>query len=921
MKTTCLRSLTALSPRRSEMVLQTHSDGTGRLIRSVRSRSAGSLRAGLRALVAGTGLLLATERSVTAAAAETFVIARGGDAKADLVVLPASGKAAEQAIGDLAASLKTMTGATFRRQTEPQTTPCIVVGLASEWARLTQDTEPVERLATSGPESFLLRSTPTALFILGRDAGGASHGVYTLLHDLGCRWYFLTRDWEVIPRQPDVAVSVNRVEGPALRVRILSNGAGAGSSLRQFEAWCRRNRLGSAYGSQAVSHSYARYVPKTLFKEHPEYFAWVSRDGLSQGTQQNGNQPCTTDPTVVALVTNGVLAYLRQHQANMGTAPPLVSVSPNDGTPDMCRCARCTAVGNYGDCALLLANQAAVAIHAEFPDTLVGFLAYGRAGAPPINIKQAHPNVLVSVATGFNWKTSVPRLIEQWPQIAGHVTLYEYYAINQWGAKLPDNTMPTVDYIAQTIRTWHSMGLEGINGEMENDWASCGHRFWAFAELAWNPALGSDAIMNDFLSRCWGPASEPMRCYYERWETGQKATPRVLRLALRDLEDAARRAASSPDVARRVDQMSLYLYWHLLSREFQRTTDEEARSRIAEEGDLFQYRWREAFMLQFPGALYSIDRPTRSGFTPADAVALRTAALQRFLAGAGPDIDLRTKWPVDLAPLRSAGSGATRASIIRDDGFVSEASYVFRATADELVEIVFEPGPESRPVGATPVVAPMPAPVDGVERDPMVMDDTSAERMSRLQLWFLGPDGRRLAFVTERNPIPSGAQALRFEFRAPQAGLYRLNARVMKGGLRADFADRPHVMVAELKPGKNVLRLSRDANGAAVAADRTPTGARYYFFVPSGIRCFQVAAVAPGRKQVSVTLQTLAGRFAGKHMVEPDTECLVDVPDGLDGTVWSLATDSGHVQIALSGVPPYVANHPDDLLVPASMTH
>lgn len=864
-------------------------------------------------------LVLAGSCIVSSAASE-FIVARHGQAAASLVLLPNSGKAAEQAASDLAAALKTMTGAAMPRETVPQKTPCIVVGLASEWARLTGDQEPAKRLERAAPESFLLRSTPTALLILGRDANGASHGVYTLLHDLGCRWYFITRDWEVIPRQSDVTVNTDRIEGPALRVRILSNGAGAGPSLRQFEAWSRRNRLGSAYGSQAVSHSYARYVPKTLFKEHPEYFAWVSKDGLTQGTEQNGNQPCTTHPAVVALVTNGVLNYLRQHQASAGEAPPIVSVSPNDGTPDMCRCARCMAVGNYGDCALLLANQAAEAIHAEFPDTVVGFLAYGRAGMPPVNVKRAHPNVLASVAAGFNWKTSVPRLIEQWPGIARHVTIYEYYAINQWGAKLPDNTMPTVDYLARTLRTWHSQGLEGINGEMENDWASCGLRFWAFAELAWNPELGSDAVMDDFLTRCWGPAAGPMRRYYERWETGQKATPRVLRLALRDLDEAARLSASTPEVARRVDQMSLYLYWHLLSREFQRATDEDVRNQIALEGDLFQYRWRDAFMLQFSGSLYNIDRPTRIGFTSAEVAALRTAAVQRFLAGAGPDIDLRSQWPADLAPLRRTGEASSSASL-RDDGFVDEVSYLFRAKAGEAVQVVFEPEPETRAAGVTPAAAPAPAAAGGADRDPMAMDDTSADRMGRFQLWCLGQDGRRLTFVTERNPASSGGQALRFDVNAPQDGLYRLNVKVLKGGVRADFGKRPHVLAAELKPGKNVLRLSRDANGSTDGAGKSAAGARYYFFVPAGVRCFQVAAVTPGRKQVTVTLQPLAGRPLAPRTVVPDAECLIEVPAGQDGAIWSLATDSGHVQIALNGVPPYVATHPDALLVPASASH
>lgn len=872
------------------------------------------------ACLAGVCVLLLAVLAVAARADGAFTIAKAGRATASVALLPGSGNAAELAAADLASILKAMSGASFALTNDPTRSPCIVVGLASEWARLTRDEAPAKRLEAAAPESFILTSAPDRLLILGRDPAGASHGVYTLLHDLGCRWFFPTRDWEVIPRMPDIAVTANRVEGPALKVRVLSNGAGAGASARLFETWCRRNRLGSCYGPGAVHHSYAGYVPKDLFKEHPELFAWVSDDGVAQGTRQNGNQPCTTHPDVVKRVCDGVVAKLRREQAVAGEAPALVSVSPNDGTTDMCRCARCMATGTYGDCALLLANQVVEAIHGEFPRTKVGFLAYGRASAPPIKVRQAHSNVLVSVATSYNWKTSVPRLIEEWPKVARHVTVYEYYAIGSWGSQAPDNSMPTLAYMSQTLRDWQGQGIEGVNGEMENDWASCGHRLWAFARFAWDPALAPETAMADFITRCWGPAAVPMRRYYTRWEAGEKASPRVLRLAFRDLEEASR-LAGSPDVARRVDQMSVYLYWHLLNREFKEARDEDVRNRIALEGDLLQYRWREAFMVQLPGAIFTVDRPARIGFSAAEVSALRTGALSRFLADGGEaDVDVGARaWSADLVPLREYRDLAALAACEREQPFLESASYLFRAKAGETVEVVFEPeagGGENRrnDMPATPGVDAAAVPAPG--RDPLPMEDAEGESIGRFQVWSLGVKGTDLAFVLERKPAASNGEPLRLAFKAPRDALYRLNATVRKGGMLADFKGRPWGLAAEVKPRKNVLPLEKSSGRMPSGLARSGPASRYYFYVPRGTRHFLLDATVRGRSSAKAAVGPATGGGVTTVTVESSRECVVTVPAGTDGAVWKVELESERGRVALGGVPACVATHPGDLLVP-----
>jgi len=50
--------------------------------------------------------------------------------------------------------------------------------------------------------------------------------------------------------------------------------------------------------------------------------------------------------------------------------------------------------------------------------------------------------------------------------------------------------------------------------------------------------------------------------------------------------------------------------------------------------------------------------------------------------------------------------------------------------------------------------------------------------------------------------------------------------------------------------------------------------------------------------------------------VPSGSEIVVDVPRGQDGMAWSLRADAPSLRLAIGGVPPLVAAHPDLLLVP-----
>jgi hypothetical protein len=877
-------------------------------------------------------LFIGLTMTVHAHAAVEFVIHQAGHSTASVVLLGDSGPMAMAAARDLRRVLGVMTGTSPELGSDALGKRTIVAGLASDWARLTNDAGPVDRLSQAAPESFVLLSSADRLLILGKDVNGVSHGIYTLLRELGCRWYFIAADWELIPRRAAVSVRVDRVEGPVMRMRMMNSGMGQGGMSRTlFEDWKRRNRLGSAYGRTNINHAYANFVPGHLFKDHPDYFAWVSADGMQPGDKQNGLQPCTTHPEVVKMFTEGALSILRKRGQLDPAATGLISVSPNDNTGNMCRCERCRQVGSYSDCALLLANQVAEALQGEFPKTKVGFMAYGRVSPPPTNISKAHPNVIVSMATNFTWNTFFHEMLNGWPGVVDHLVVREYYSISSWGGEQPDYTGPKISDLSRTIRQWHQRGIEGIEAEMSHSWASCGHRFWAAAELMWNPELSEASLMADFYSNCWGASAGPIRRYYERWEAGHAASPRVLGLAFQDLAEAAR-LADSPQVLRRVNLLTLYLHrFHLLTQT-ERVAEEcrrlglgedETQQRLeqyCEAGNALTYRWKDAYLLPIQPKAYNMTRPY-SPFTSTEVAAILEDSLKFYQSTAGPLVETGgASFSMDLVPLPRTSPLAPAETYEVIEGLVGTASHLIRGQEGEELQLALltpPPRPDARPGSdvagrqSSTSIAPDRGDADVNPEDVSIA--ASVQRQGRIELWFLGEGGQDKQLMDYRTITSSPPPSL--SLRIPRSGLYQLNAKIARGkSVQVQILNRPSSIVADMKSRSDIAPLAQRARNER----GVKPASLYYFFVPPETSCFALRlARLKSARPIDVALSTVDGELVWEALATKETEWLVHVPPQKAGAIWRirLNTDS-FFQLGFDGIPPYVASHPANLFIP-----
>jgi hypothetical protein len=431
-------------------------------------------------------------------------------------------------------------------------------------------------LSRLGAESFILRTRPVGVVIAARTPTGAQHGIYELLHRLGCRWFFPGQAWEQIPRRTTAVLPVVDVTvSPSFAHRQIWYGWGAVRQARQdYRDWTRRNRQGGTF-TGSVGHAYANIAtPAADFEAHPEWFPFWD------GERHPSGQLCLSNPDV----QQRGIAYARE-RFRAKASYRMVSLSPNDGR-GYCQCDACAALGSTSDQTVHFANVVAAAVHDEFPDRYLSMYAYSDNCAPPT--LTAHPNVIVYVATKFiKSEHTVDELIDGWSKKVSAIGIRDYYDVIIWSR---DMTRWSVDHLRARIPFYHSRRVRAITAEASCNWAPQGINYYVASRLMWDHTVDVDAVLAEFYAS-WGPAAVPMQRYFERWR-GARRSPRPLGLLvlMQDLEEAAALAASDPVVEHRVDLFRLYLHWVALYQRHRRAKGGEELWRTAREA--MHMTWR-----------------------------------------------------------------------------------------------------------------------------------------------------------------------------------------------------------------------------------------------------------------------------------------------------------------------------------------
>lgn len=375
--------------------------------------------------------------------------------------------------------------------------------------------------APLGPEDFHIESCGAELHILGGSPRGVLYGAYELLERLGCRWF--TPEVESIPRRECVTLDPIRLTGgPAFEFRDL-HGSPEGDELwrarNRFNGHCRPlpEKLGGYEGYGLWVHTFYELVPPAeFFADHPEYFSMI------QGVRRHeGAQLCLTNPAVLNIVTERVLARMR--------ALPharYFSVSSNDWF-NPCDCPDCRrAVAETGAQAgplLRFVNAVAERTSREFPDRVIDTLAYQYTVDAPCGVT-AHPNVQVRLCPIFCCQThpygtcdhpESRRFLEafrQWAPLVSRLSIWHYFP-NFAHGPLP---MPNFDELTGNARLYLEAGVRGLFWQGETNCESAPLRRYLMARLAWDPLRDPWVIVDEWLAGMFGPAAAAaLRPYYD----------------------------------------------------------------------------------------------------------------------------------------------------------------------------------------------------------------------------------------------------------------------------------------------------------------------------------------------------------------------------------------------------------------------
>jgi hypothetical protein len=388
-----------------------------------------------------------------------------------------------------------------------------------------------------GDEDLRIVVRDNLIVIAGGRPRGTLYGVYTFLEDyVGVR--FLTADHVHVPKlaaKAEVA-PVDRTYHPPLLFRW--SYYGETNSNAQLAARLRVNtvggepKFGGTTGQGLICHTFGTQIPSAKYgKEHPEYFALRNGKRLAGGNDWYESQPCLTNPDVLKIVTEAVLAEIKAHPERAN-----ISVCQNDNV-QFCECPNCKAIddreGTHMGALLTFVNGVADAVAKEYPKVKIGTLSYQYSRTAPKALKP-RPNVQIQLCSieccqfhALNdpaCPLNVPfcKDVEDWSKLTDQVYIWNYNT-NFSNYLLP---CPNLRNLEPNVRYFLSHGAKGIfmQAAGDNIGAELSElRNYVMANLLWDPTRSGQKLRDEFIDLHYGPAAPPIRRYIEAYHDHVKA--------------------------------------------------------------------------------------------------------------------------------------------------------------------------------------------------------------------------------------------------------------------------------------------------------------------------------------------------------------------------------------------------------------
>lgn len=768
----------------------------------------------------------------------------------------------------------------------------IILGLAEDFSdRFKFD----EKAGIVEKEAFYIRSEKDYLWIVGNTEMALQHGIYSFLERIGCRWYFPDPVWYVIPQKSEIKISIDVKERPSFAWRNIwyEFGPRTPKLKTDYENWLKYNKH-HGFLRVFAGHSYASYIPVKEFEKNPELFSLV-------GGERKPTQLCISNPEVQKRVIEGVLNVFKKYPDRM-----MASIEPNDGG-GFCECENCKKIGNgsVSDQVFFLANLVAKEVNKQFPGKYVGLLAYHLHSNPPSF--SLEPNIHIEVTTGFRGgtKLTIQQQAEAFRKLGASVGVYDYFSVYLWDWDLPAAAKAGRYYaLGEFIKEMKRIGLTSYTAESCCNWGPNGLGYWIAAKLMWNADEDVNKLVNDFFENCFKKAKEPVRKIYERWAKGERHSPRTLKLALMDLEKAYQ-MEKDPLVQARLDRIAMYLHWLVLKMDYEKTARqnpgdekiiESAKNlivfsrRIMDTGLIHVYPMlftKKTFGERLFPALMKIQgldvqevenwKKQRQDIPEAEEIrTLFAEDIKKFADLQVVEIEGK-QFSGKIVPLVEKRNEIKEkfSNIPRSQLYLESGVYYFAGKKDEQLSLTYKPFPQHT--------------ID-------------------CHWKLMTVDGN---VISEGDAKAEKNQETTISIKIPENGLYIFDpdTTYWKSAM-ITFDERPlSVWAARAdEPGKPKKIPFKQWS---------PKGEPLYFFVPKGTKQFVVGFPFAGRLFSKIEIKDEKGKlvYSSDKIMSGDQISII-VPEGSDNQIWSIAITSLRNTVELYDIPPFIARHPAELLVP-----
>lgn len=820
------------------------------------------------------GVHITPQTRNASAAKLALPLARGGRSLLPIVISARASDSTKSVASELSEYLGRIAGAKFEVKSGDGASG-IVLGTIQEFPTPALSQALAIRNSFDGREAYAIRPQPSRLLLLGATDLGASHAAYRLLDELGCRWFFPSPRWEVVPRNSSLSFGRDITDRPSVLSRSIwyawgvfnDGGHPRGKSAGQdYADWKRRNHMAESFGVNAGHALFAVIdLNKAEFDKHPEYYALTG--GKRQGPQiELGN------PAVRQMVVDYALKYFRDNpRADM------VSLDPADGggyseSPESLK------LGTPGDAIFGMANEVARALRKAYPNErkMAGLYAYNwHSDPPPFEME---PNVYIQLTMAFNGgKMTLPELLEAWPKKAKNLGFYAYFSTWLWDQdRWPGGQAASKHSIKGMFEAWDKANRQSgafatsVSAESGNNWGPHGRGYYLANALMWNPQANAEAILDDFYQKSFGAGARAMKAYYEMADASPPMSPGVLGALFRRVDEASKATAKSADVQARLDDIKNYLRYEYLNYRMAREGNAAKKAAMEQEVFALVYRTRYSYMNHWEGLRQNSIGEDQNAGAPkpwkVESPVTHAESQRGFEEGLAYFPDLKVpaeqKFSDDLVAVNMGGQGGQP---------VATSQYYQEGSLYALLSL---------------------------RGEPLKIKVQAGDTYGGLRHVYKITDARGKVLKTGK---PNPKELVEFEFAVPAPGLYYL-----------DFHDNGAYSEVFLAAEQVAALPLRDRGLRAMRA--VP---EMFFYVPRGVR------------QIEYYFKREPWQFGGAHQIsdpsgrvvrEVDVDgdyVSVPVPPGMDGKAWKIGGPSfGLGRFKFFNVPNYFSPSSAQMLVP-----